>query len=163
MTGKCGSVQIRLVPASRGWGIVGAPASKKILTFAGIHDVYTQSHGNTATTENFLKATFTALKRYYSFLTPDLWHVQNSDKSPMDAHSDFLKNYKEEFEKKRRGRRGGRRGGRGGRRGRGDGRRGRGEGRRGGDFGTPGEQTAEGTNETAQAPAEEHHDQPAAE
>jgi Ribosomal protein S5, C-terminal domain len=127
------------------------------LHFAGIKDVYTQSHGNTSTTENFLRATFIALKRYYSFLTPDLWHVQNSDRSPMDVHSDFLKNYKEEFEKKRRGRgRGGRgRGGRG-RGGRGDRRGGRRGDRRGGDFGTQGgDHTAEGTQETAQPPAEQ--------
>lgn len=125
MTGKCGSVKIRLVPASRGVGVVGAPASKKLLHFAGIDDCYTASTGQTRTKENFLGATFTALKRYYGFLTPDLWHVRNTAQNPMDTHSEFLKNYKEEFEKKRRGGRGRGRG-RGGRGGRGRGERGRG-------------------------------------
>lgn len=134
MTGKCGSVKIRLVPASRGVGVVGAPVSKKLLHFAGIEDCYTSSCGQTRTKENFLKATYTALKRYYGLLTPDLWHVQNTDQSPMDVHSDFLRTYKEEFEKKRRGGRG--RGGRGrGGRGRGGrGGRGRGDGRGRGGF-----------------------------
>jgi small subunit ribosomal protein S2e len=31
VTGKCGSVSVRLVPAARGTGIVGAPTSKKLL------------------------------------------------------------------------------------------------------------------------------------
>jgi len=41
MTGKCGSVRVRLVPAPRGSGIVGAPTSKKLLQFAGVEDVFT--------------------------------------------------------------------------------------------------------------------------
>ena len=36
VTGRCGSVRVRLVPAPRGTGIVGAPISKKLLQFAGI-------------------------------------------------------------------------------------------------------------------------------
>mmetsp|Transcript_6890 Transcript_6890/g.7690 ORF Transcript_6890/g.7690 Transcript_6890/m.7690 type:complete len:347 (+) Transcript_6890:24-1064(+) len=131
MTGKCGSVKIRLIPASKGVGVVGAPVSKKLLHFAGIEDCYTSSNGQTRTRENFLKATFNALKRYYGFLTPDLWHVKNTDASPMDVHSDFLKNYKDEQEKKRRGGRGAR----GARGGRGRGGRGRGDRGRGGDRG----------------------------
>lgn len=159
MTGKSGSVKVRLVPASKGVGIVGAPPVKKMLHFAGINDCYTSSTGQTKTKENFLKATYIALGKYYSFLTPDLWHLQCTDASPMDVHSEFLKNYKAEFEKKRRGRgRGGRRGGRGGRgdgrggRGRGDGSTFRGRGGRGRRGGEAGDHPADGT--TATAPAE---------
>ena len=47
--GKCASVQVKLVPAPRGTGIVAAPASKRMLQLAGINDVYTQSRGNTST------------------------------------------------------------------------------------------------------------------
>merc|ERR1719353_90017 len=36
LTGQCGSVRIRLVPAARGTGIVASPTSKKILQMAGI-------------------------------------------------------------------------------------------------------------------------------
>jgi len=41
VTGRSGSVRVRLVPAPRGTGIVGAPTSKKVLQFAGIQDCYT--------------------------------------------------------------------------------------------------------------------------
>jgi small subunit ribosomal protein S2e len=36
VTGKCGSVSVRLIPAPRGTGIVSAPAAKRILQFAGV-------------------------------------------------------------------------------------------------------------------------------
>jgi len=62
VTGKCGSVRIRFVPAPRGTGLVAAPAPKKVLQFAGIGDVYTSSRGCTRTKGNFLKATYDALE-----------------------------------------------------------------------------------------------------
>ena len=61
VSGKVGSVMCRLIPAPRGTGIVAAPASKRLLQLAGVHDVYTQSKGSTATMGNFLKATFAAV------------------------------------------------------------------------------------------------------
>jgi len=73
VTGKCGSVRVRLVPAPRGSGIVAAPASKKVLQMAGIQDVYTASRGNTKTRGNFIKAVYDALAHTYNYLTPDLW------------------------------------------------------------------------------------------
>ncbi|CAI2374782.1 unnamed protein product [Moneuplotes crassus] len=160
MTGKCGSVSIRLVPASKGVGVVGAPVSKKLLHFAGIEDCYTSSTGQTRTRENFLKATYNALKRYYGFLTPDLWHVRNTDASPMDVHSKFLETWKDEFEKKRRAGRGRGRGrGRGGRgRGRGGPRGGRGAPRGGrGGYNAPaaeGQETQQPSTDATQQPAE---------
>lgn len=41
VTGKCASVLVRLIPAPRGTGIVGAPVPKKLLQMAGIDDCYT--------------------------------------------------------------------------------------------------------------------------
>jgi len=73
VTGKCGSVRVRLIPAPRGSGIVAAPASKKVLQMAGIQDVYTASNGNTKTRGNFIKAVYDALAQTYNYLTPDLW------------------------------------------------------------------------------------------
>lgn len=73
LTGKCGSVRMRLIPAPRGTGLVAAGAPKKLLQFAGIEDCYTASTGHTRTKGNFLKATFRALKKSYGFLSPDLW------------------------------------------------------------------------------------------
>ena len=55
VTGKCGSVSVRIVPAPRGAGIVAARVPKKILQFAGIEDVFTSSSGSTKTLGNFVK------------------------------------------------------------------------------------------------------------
>ena len=53
MTGKCGSVLVRLIPAPRGTGIVSAPVPKKLLQMAGIEDCYTAARGSTGTLGNF--------------------------------------------------------------------------------------------------------------
>lgn len=53
VTGKCGSVMVRLIPAPRGTGIVSAPVPKKLLHMAGIDDCYTAASGQTATLGNF--------------------------------------------------------------------------------------------------------------
>merc|ERR1711879_1048529 len=86
LTGKCGSVRMRLIPAPRGTGLVSATAPKKLLSFAGLEDCYTASSGHTRTKGNFLKATFNALKKSYGYLSPDLWGESSSQKShPYDA------------------------------------------------------------------------------
>jgi small subunit ribosomal protein S2e len=90
VTGKCGSVRVRLVPAPRGTGIVAARTPKKILSMAGIEDVFTQSKGSTKTLGNFVRATFNALSQTYSYLTPDLWKITHLGKTPYQEHSDFL-------------------------------------------------------------------------
>ena len=53
MTGKCGSIWVRLIPAPRGTGIVSAPVPKKLLQMAGIEDCYTSAKGSTGTLGNF--------------------------------------------------------------------------------------------------------------
>ncbi len=81
ITGKCGSVRMRLIPAPRGTGVVGAPATKKMMQFAGVSDIFTQSRGNTDTMENFVRAAYDALYKSYCYLTPDLWnvgHIENN-------------------------------------------------------------------------------------
>uniref|UniRef100_A0A8C2NMH3 Small ribosomal subunit protein uS5 C-terminal domain-containing protein n=1 Tax=Capra hircus TaxID=9925 RepID=A0A8C2NMH3_CAPHI len=40
---------------------------------AGIDDCYTSARGSTATLGNYAKATFDAISKTYSCLTPDLW------------------------------------------------------------------------------------------
>lgn len=55
VTGKCGSVRVRLVPAPRGCGLVAAPVPKKLLNMAGVKDVYTSTTGNSRTLGNFVK------------------------------------------------------------------------------------------------------------
>merc|ERR1719152_624013 len=90
LTGQCGSVRIRLVPAARGTGIVASPTSKLILQMAGIQDCYTASQGHTKTKGNFAKAAFNALAVSYGFLTPDLWKETKFLKAPMQEHTDYL-------------------------------------------------------------------------
>lgn len=90
LSGKCGSAMIRLIPAPRGSGIVGAPTSKKLLNMAGVQDCYTSAVGQTATLGNFAKATFKAIVRTYTFLTPDLWAETAFSKTPAQEYTDFL-------------------------------------------------------------------------
>jgi len=90
LTGKCGSVTVRLVPAPRGAGVVAAPVPKRLLQLAGVQDVYTQSRGCTRTLGNFVKATYMALSKSYGFLSPDLWGESVPEKDPYQEFSDFL-------------------------------------------------------------------------
>ncbi len=91
ITGKCGSVCVRLIPAPRGTGLVASPVSRKLLGMAGIDDCYTQSRGHSRTMGNFVKAAFFALGKTYGFLSPDLWETTVFTKNPYQEHCDFLK------------------------------------------------------------------------
>ncbi|KAJ0893262.1 putative ribosomal protein S5 [Helianthus annuus] len=67
VTGKCGLVTVRLVPAPRGAGIVAARVPKKVLQFAGIADVFTSSRGSTKTLGNFVKYTRSITRSEYMY------------------------------------------------------------------------------------------------
>nr|XP_037840163.1 40S ribosomal protein S2-like [Chlorocebus sabaeus] len=90
VTGRCGSVLVRLIPAPRGTGIVSALVLKKLLMMAGIDDCYTSARGCTATLGNFAKATFDAISKTYSYLTPNLWKETVFTKSPYQEFTDHL-------------------------------------------------------------------------
>merc|ERR1712213_61606 len=90
VTGKCGSIWVRLIPAPRGTGIVSAPVPKKLLQMAGIEDCYTSAKGSTGTLGNFAKATYAAIAETYSYLTPDLWKETVFTKSPYQEYTDYL-------------------------------------------------------------------------
>jgi small subunit ribosomal protein S2e len=90
VTGKCGSVRVRLVPAPRGTGIVAARTPKKLLQYAGLHDVYTSSTGSTATLGNFVAATFNAVSKTYAYLTPEDWTPTKFEPTPYQEFSDLL-------------------------------------------------------------------------
>jgi len=91
VTGKNGSVSIRLIPAPKGTGIVGAPTSKKVLQIAGVSDCYTASWGCTKTMGNFLFATFKALSKTFTFLTPDFWGSFKLERGFMEKLDDAKK------------------------------------------------------------------------
>merc|ERR1712241_1389287 len=90
VTGKCGSIWVRLIPAPRGTGIVSAPVPKKPLQMAGIDDCYTSARGSTGTLGNFAKATYAAIAKTYAYLTPDLWKETVFTKSPYQEFTDYL-------------------------------------------------------------------------
>jgi small subunit ribosomal protein S5 len=71
--GKCGSVEVLLIPGPRGLGIVASEGAKIILGLAGVKDVWTRSFGSTRTVPSFAYAVFDALKKTYSLVTPVEW------------------------------------------------------------------------------------------
>lgn len=90
LTGRCGSVMVRLIPAPRGTGLVAGGTPKKILTYAGIQDCFTGSDGQTKTLGNFARATYLAVAAGYQYLTPDLWAEQKVPMTPMQEFTDIL-------------------------------------------------------------------------
>ena len=71
--GKSGSVEVILKPAPKGTGLVAGDIAKKVLMYAGIRDVWTQTKGETRTSYNFARATYLALRNTYKFVTPADW------------------------------------------------------------------------------------------
>jgi len=61
VTGRSGSTRITLMPAPSGKGLVIGDYGRRVLTLAGVTDVWSRSAGQTRTTINFAKATFNAL------------------------------------------------------------------------------------------------------
>jgi len=96
VSGKCGSVKVRLVPAPRGSGVVGSPLSKKVLQFAGVQDCFTASAGHTRTSGNFIHAVFRALQRTYSYPTPDLWVEAKPGPTLYEKHALLLQDSQKE-------------------------------------------------------------------
>ncbi len=93
VTGKCGSVRFRLIPAPRGTGLVAAKIPAKVLTYAGVTDCYTSAQGHTATGGNFVRAAFDACTKTAKFLTPELWKSTPLAKSPFQEFTEVLKDH----------------------------------------------------------------------
>ena len=90
VSGKSGSVRVRLIPAPRGSGIVASLIPKKLLTMAGVEDVYSSSCGHSRTRGNLAMAVYHALAKTYSFLTPNLWAPTVFTNTPAQEYTDFL-------------------------------------------------------------------------
>jgi len=71
--GKCGSVEVLLIPAPKGVGLVAGDVAKVVLRLAGVRDVWTRTRGETRTAHNMAKAVYNALKNTYAFKAPDMW------------------------------------------------------------------------------------------
>lgn len=65
--GKSGSVEVVLIPAPKGVGLVASNVAKAVLKLAGIEDVWTRSRGETRTLHDMAKAVFEALKQTHKF------------------------------------------------------------------------------------------------
>jgi len=65
--GKCGSVNIRLIPAPAGVGLACADKVKQVLRLCGIEDIWSKTYGDTRTSENLVKATFYSLKNAHKY------------------------------------------------------------------------------------------------
>ena len=65
--GKCGSVEIILIPAPKGVGLVAGETAKTVLRLAGIKDVWSRTYGQTQTRVNLLKACFAALRKLSAY------------------------------------------------------------------------------------------------
>jgi len=61
--GKSGSVEVILIPAPQGTGLVVGRELKKLLKLAGIKDVYSKTFGKKRTTFNLIKAGIDALEK----------------------------------------------------------------------------------------------------
>ena len=90
VTGKCGSVRVRIIPAPRGTGLVASPCGKKLLHMAGVLDAYTSTTGQSRTMGNYIKALYFALGKTYGYLSPELWKEQALLATPYQEHTDFL-------------------------------------------------------------------------
>ncbi len=67
VSGKCGSVRVKLMPAPRGLGLCAPDEIKKLLRLAGIQDIWMKSRGDTRTRINFVRAVFDALKSIHRY------------------------------------------------------------------------------------------------
>lgn len=65
--GKCGSVEITLIPAPKGTGLIVEKECQKILKLAGIRDVWSRTEGQTRSKLNLLYACFDALQKLMQF------------------------------------------------------------------------------------------------
>jgi small subunit ribosomal protein S5 len=63
VTGKCGSVEVKFMPAPKGKGLCAAPDIAKILALAGIKDIWAKTRGQTRNRLNFIYACEAALKQ----------------------------------------------------------------------------------------------------
>ncbi len=66
VTGKCGSVEITLMPAPKGKGLCVEKECQKVLALAGIKDVWARTKGQTKNKINLIKACEQALRKLSS-------------------------------------------------------------------------------------------------
>ncbi len=63
VSGRCGSVRIKLMPAPKGTGLRVEKECQKILKMVGVKDVWSRTEGKTTSKINLVKACFLALQK----------------------------------------------------------------------------------------------------
>ncbi len=63
VTGKCGSIEVKFMPAPKGKGLCAEPDIAKILALAGIKDIWAKTRGQTRNRVNFIYACEDALRK----------------------------------------------------------------------------------------------------
>ncbi len=76
--GKCGSVKVKLMPAPKGTGLCAASEVAKILSLAGVEDVWSTTSGKTTSRINLTSAVMKALKNLMAM------KVQSKYKEPLN-------------------------------------------------------------------------------
>jgi small subunit ribosomal protein S5 len=66
VTGKGGSVQIEILPAPRGLGLVAGGKIRRLLELAGLKDAWTKARGSTDTMNSTSKAVLDCLRQTFS-------------------------------------------------------------------------------------------------
>jgi small subunit ribosomal protein S5 len=79
--GKAGSVTVELIPAPLGLGLAASETVRKVLELAGVENAWTKSFGNTRTTLNLAKATYTALENASQARGPRTLRAEGSEVS----------------------------------------------------------------------------------
>lgn len=67
VSGKSGSVRVKLLPAPKGVGLVVSDEIKKVMDLAGIKDIWCKSRGQTSTRINLIRAVFSALRKLNTY------------------------------------------------------------------------------------------------
>jgi small subunit ribosomal protein S5 len=79
--GKAGSVTVELIPAPLGLGLAASETVRHVLELAGVENAWTKSFGNTRTTLNLAKATYTALENASQARGPRSLRVEETEVS----------------------------------------------------------------------------------
>ncbi|MES1903692.1 MAG: 40S ribosomal protein [Paramarteilia canceri] len=84
VTGKSGSVRVRVLPAPPGRSVVANKTLKVILDLAGIKDCFISSKGHTSTIQNHAQALINALSKTYLFYPQQDWNNNVTSRSLAD-------------------------------------------------------------------------------
>ena len=82
VVGKLGSVEVTLKPAPRGLGIAANEVVKKVLTVAGVKDVWSFSRGRTRNIYNAAMATAAALEELNTMRLKGGWGKKTKEEVP---------------------------------------------------------------------------------